>query len=97
VRPISPDKLLPLVTALPIGYGEGLFEGRRWGVTIKRSADERRWWLWGEELGGPARVSANIYVLSDGRTLLKPCEMPRDVVERFLLEYTPKVRSRPSC
>ena len=56
---------------------------------MNRSDDGRRLWLWAEALGGPERVSANLYLLSDGRALLKPCEMPAETVRAFLLGYAP--------
>jgi hypothetical protein len=60
---------------LPDGTMEGVFQGRRWGATIQRSADRRRIWLFAEKRGGTDIVSFNLYVLSDGKVLLKPCEM----------------------
>jgi len=78
--------------ALPAGYGEGLFEGRRWSATLRRSADGRRRWLWGEELGGPGRVSANVYRLNAALRLL-PCEMPAETVIRFVLGFRPDART----
>ncbi len=71
------------------GHAEGTFEGRRFGVTLHRSGDGRRLWLYGEERGGGDFVSANLYVLSDGETLLRPCEMPAAVVARFILGFEP--------
>lgn len=73
---------------LPEGYREGSFADRRWGVTLNRSPDGRRRWLWGEELGGPGRVSANVYRLGEGLRLL-PCEMPAETVIRFVLGFRP--------
>lgn len=85
------DDLEPFSRALdafPEGYGEGLFEGRRWSATLNRSGDGRRRWLWGEELGGPGRVSANVYRL-DAALRLLPCEMPAETVIRFVLGFRP--------
>ncbi len=73
----------------PQGHFEGAFEGRRFGVTLHRSGDGRRLWLYGEERGGGDFVSANLYALSDGEVLLKPCEMPAEVVARFILGFVP--------
>jgi hypothetical protein len=66
-----------------------VFEGRRWGVTLSASDDGRRRWLWGEELGGPGRVSFNLYALGDRRVALRPCEMPEAWVIAFVLRYRP--------
>lgn len=73
---------------LPQGYGEGVYEGRRFGVTLTVSADKRRQWLYGEELGGRDRVSFNLY-LPSGRPALRPCEMPAEKVIDFVLNYQP--------
>ncbi|WP_192845719.1 hypothetical protein [Aureimonas sp. AU22] len=88
----SPDTQ-PLVERLaewPEGHFEGVHNGRRFGVTLHRSADGRRLWLYGEERGGGDFVSANLYRLSDGETLLRPCEMPAQVVADFILGFTPE-------
>ena len=83
------DEAHNLLAALPSGYSEGDYAGDRWGLTIKRSDDGRRWWLWGEALAGGAHVSGNLYVLADGRSLLKPCEMPAETVMAFLRGFSP--------
>lgn len=82
------DPFLAALDRLPTGYSEGLFAGRRWGVTLDLSADRRRCWVWGEDLGGKARISFNLYRLAD-RPVLRPCEMPAETVIAFILGYTP--------
>jgi hypothetical protein len=82
------DAFARALDLLPEGFREGAFEGRRWGVTLNRSPDGRRRWLWGEELGGPGRVSANVYRLEEGLRLL-PCEMPAETVVAFVLGFRP--------
>jgi hypothetical protein len=74
---------------LPLGYSEGLFQGRRWGATLKRDAASRRIWLFAEDLAGTDIVSFNLYRLTGGRPLLKPCEMSSDKVIAFVLGYRP--------
>ncbi|RIY02850.1 hypothetical protein D3218_04805 [Aureimonas flava] len=74
----------------PDGHFEGLYEGRRFGVTLHRSRDARRSWIYAEERGGGDFVSANLYRLSDGETLLRPCEMPAEVVARFIIGLKPE-------
>ncbi|MDK4706272.1 hypothetical protein PH562_28775 [Rhizobium sp. CNPSo 4062] len=71
------------------GYSEGRFRGRPWGVTVKRSADGKRVWLYGEELGGTDIVSFNLYVLSGASLTLKPCEMSASKVVDFVLGFMP--------
>ncbi|HHD2904108.1 TPA: hypothetical protein ACNZ7M_004433 [Enterobacter kobei] len=60
---------------LPEGYSEGAYEGRRFGVTVRRSGDGRRNSLFARELAGTDIVSFNLYRVTSDRTLLKPCEM----------------------
>lgn len=75
--------------ALPRGYSEGLYGERRYGVTINRSDDGRRWWLFGRELGGTDIVSLNLYRTASGRIALRPCEMPAEKVIAFVRGYRP--------
>lgn len=80
------------LATLPEGYSEGRFQDRPWGVTVKRSADGKRIWLYGEELGGTDIVSFNLYVLSGASLTLKPCEMSSSKVVDFVLGF----RSAPT-
>ena len=73
---------------LPAGASEGLYRGRRYGVTVRTSHDGRQSWLFGEERGGSDRVSCNFYRLGD-RKLLKPCEMSPDKVIDFVMGFRP--------
>lgn len=45
---------------LPDGYVDGYFGGRPWGVTVKRSEDSKRIWLYGEELSATDFASFNL-------------------------------------
>jgi len=80
---------------LPDGYSEGHFQGRPWGVTVKRSADGKRVWLYGEELSGTDVVSFNLYVLSAASLTLKPCEMSSSKVIDFVLGFLPAPMQHP--
>ena len=71
------------------GYGEGVYEGRRYGVTVRRSADGRRNSLFARELAGTDIVSFNLYRTASDRALLKPCEMSSEKVVAFVLEFRP--------
>ncbi|WP_183872524.1 hypothetical protein [Rhizobium sp. BK491] len=71
------------------GYSEGRFQDRPWGVTVKRSPEGKRVWLYGEELGGTDVVSFNLYVLSGASLTLKPCEMSSSKVVDFVLGFRP--------
>ena len=74
---------------LPDGYVDGYFGGRPWGVTVKRSEDGKRIWLYGEELGGKDIVSFNLYRLAEPGSILKPCEMSSDKVIEFVIGFEP--------
>jgi len=74
---------------LPEGYVDGHFSNRPWGVTVKRSEDGKRTWLYGEELGGADIVSFNLYLLAGPGPTLKPCEMSSAKVVDFVLGFEP--------
>ncbi|BBB08705.1 hypothetical protein [Sphingopyxis sp. EG6] len=75
--------------AIPEGYSEGLYLGRRYGVTRQSSDDGKRNSLFARELAGTDFISFNLYRLQAGRTLLKPCEMPEAKVRAFVADFTP--------
>lgn len=77
---------------IPSGYSEGLFAGRRYGVTVARSEDGKRSNLFARELGGRDVVSFNLYRLTSGEHQLKPCEMSSAKVESFVLGYNNRSR-----
>jgi hypothetical protein len=81
------DDFLARLALLPKGYSEGVYDGRRYGITLSSSADGKRRWLFGEELGGTDRISCNVYVLGAGRVALKPCEMPAAKVIHFVMGF----------
>lgn len=70
--------------ALPEGYFEAHFEGRRYGVVKTVFNEGRSAKLVGRELGGADHVSLNAYRLRNGERLPRPCEMPVEKVERFI-------------
>lgn len=73
--------------ALPEGYSEGVYEGRRYGVSLRRSDDGRRTNLFARKLAGTDIVSFNLYRLGSGITSLKPCEMSAEKVRAFVLGF----------
>ena len=75
------------LASIPSGYSRGDFEGRPWGVTVRRDADEKRIWLFAEDLSGKDIVSFNLYRMNSGRLSLKPCEMSSDKVVVFVQGY----------
>ena len=74
---------------LPEGYSEGAYEGRRFGLIIRRSGDGRRNWLFARELAGTDIISFNLYRVTSGKTSLKPCEMSAEKVVAFVLDFRP--------
>ena len=80
--------------ALPLGHFDGIYEGRRYGVTRTEREGGRQAWLWAEELGGTDRISGNLYRLQSGARL-KPCEMPPEKVIAFVIGLDPIVTVEP--
>lgn len=81
---------------LPDGYVDGHFGNRPWGVTVKRSEDGKRTWLYGEELSGTNIVGFNLYLLAGPGSILKPCEMSSAKVIEFVLGFEPGIKKPPS-
>ena len=93
-RPFGPASFEAALARLPDGYSDGQFGGRAWGVTVKRSQDLKRTWLYGEELGGKDIVSFNLYRSAGSGSILKPCEMSSAKVIEFVLGFEPSTRER---
>ncbi len=66
------------------GYG-GTYEGKRYRITKTVMATGRSQKLEAEELGGNDYISFNLYRLTGGIALLKPCEMPEAKVVAFVM------------
>mgnify|MGYP000335318630 CR=1 FL=1 len=79
---------LAALDALPPGYGEGLYAGERWGVTVTGGHGAAVRKLYAERLAGGDHVSFNLYTTASGPQL-KPCEMPEAKVVAFVLGYDP--------
>lgn len=71
----------------PEGYSQGVYEGQRFGLVVRRSDDGRRNSLFAKELAGTDIVSFNLYRFSSGKTSLKPCEMSAEKVTAFVLGF----------
>ncbi len=65
---------------LPGGYSTGIYNGRRFDLSVRRSRDGRRNSLFARELAGTDIISFNLYRFSSGKTSLKPCEMSAEKV-----------------
>lgn len=81
----SPDFLAKFDNLPSGGYG-GTAHGLRWRVSKSHFANGRSQKLVAEELGGAGYISLNLYRLADGGALLKPCEMPLEKVEAFVMD-----------
>lgn len=84
----SAPELGALVDALPEGWSEVAYGGRRYGLTKITRAGGRSSSVHAEELGGADVVSANVYRTAAG-DVLKPCEMPAAKVLGFLAAARP--------
>ena len=72
-----------LVDALPEGWSEVTYAGRRYGLTKITRTGGRSSSVYAEQLGGSDVISANVYRTS-AEDVLKPCEMPAEKVLDFL-------------
>ena len=86
----SPQAVWARLGALPRGWFTARFDGRRYGVSNVAHAGGRSFKLYAEELGGPDRISLNIYAPPSGTPALRPCEMPVDKVIAFVLGAEPE-------
>lgn len=77
------------LSSWPAGWFTARFDGRRYGVSRTVHAGGRSMKLFAEELGGPDRISLNIFSPPAGKPTLKPCEMPVDKVTAFVLGAVP--------
>jgi len=72
-----------LVAKIPLGYVEGIYQGRRYGISKSEFNEGKSSKIFAEELGGNDFISLNYYQTTT-QDLLKPCEMPEEKVLRFL-------------
>ncbi|WP_375260421.1 hypothetical protein [Palleronia sp.] len=70
---------------LPLGAFTAHYDGRRYEAARTQFADGKSEKLVAEEAGGTDYISLNLYRLSDGRALLKPCEMSEAKVRSFVV------------
>jgi hypothetical protein len=82
------EAFLTALNARPLGNFDGIFEGRRYGVTRTEREGGRHAWLWAEDLGGTDKISENLYRLKSGARL-EPCEMAEEKVITFVLGIEP--------
>lgn len=85
----SGTELDRLLANVPAGWSRHTIGKQSWGVSRVEHADGRSTTLTAEQLGGPVRFSANVRHTSRG-LVLRPCEVPAEVVINFL-ERLPRV------
>ena len=86
----SPQAAWSRLSVWPRGYFTARYHGRRYGVSNIAHAGGKSFKLYAEELGGPDRISLNIYAPPSGEPALRPCEMPLDKVTAFVLGVRPE-------
>jgi peptide-methionine (S)-S-oxide reductase len=89
--PGDPDDLrdlCDLVARVPPGWTRVVHGGRAWGLSRTDHVGGRSVFVEADELGGPGRLSANVWFTADG-PLLRPCEVPADEVLGLLRGWVP--------
>jgi len=74
--------LLADILSIPDSYSQGMYRGRRYGISRITFNQGQSFKIYAEELGGNDVVSLNFYILK--QEILRPCEMPVDKVVDFL-------------
>lgn len=86
--------LIKQMQAIPLGYSEVRYQGKRYGLSRTDFNDGLSTKLFAEELGGTDFISCNFYITSQSQHL-KPCEMPVKKVIDFLNHYE-QLESEPN-
>ena len=72
------------ILAIPAGYSVVQYQGNSYGLSRTDFSAGRSLKVFAEELGGKDRISFNFYLPLTG-DVLKPCEMPAEKVQAFLM------------
>ncbi len=75
--------LIEHISHIQEGYSEGLYQGKKYGITKTVFNDGKSFKVYAKELGGNDFISLNYYVTACGEKL-RPCEMPERKVVHFL-------------
>lgn len=78
--------LIPYLNAIPEGYSETLYQGKKYSLTKRSFNQGKSIKIFAKELAGKDFISLNFYQLSK-QSLLKPCEMPEKKVIHFLMNH----------
>ena len=79
--------ILESINSIPLGYSEGVYEAKKYGITKSIFNNGKSIKIYAEELGGTNFISLNYYITST-KKLIKPCEMPEQKVVHFLKHVT---------
>ncbi len=82
------QEIVQLITQIPVGYSEVMFEGNRYSLTCIPYNSNRSLKVFAQELGGNDFISFNYYTLESG-PFLRPCEMLQSKVLNFLRGWKP--------
>lgn len=85
-----------LVAAIPQGWSRVDIAGEPWAVTRATHAGGKVISLSAEQLGGTEQLSANVWITSKG-PILRPCEVPADMVLRFLRAASDVYAGQPAA
>jgi hypothetical protein len=77
------DELVALVARVPDGWTRVTYQGGSWGLSRSDHVGGRSVFVEADELGGPGRLSTNVWFTAGG-ALLRPCEVPAEQVLAFL-------------
>jgi hypothetical protein len=80
------DQFLNKLLHIPEGFSTGVYRGQRYGIIHSVENNRQVEKLFGENLCGEDHISFNLYRLASGQTLLKPCEMPAEKVQDFVVQ-----------
>jgi hypothetical protein len=64
------------LATIPSGYGDGVYEELRYGVTVRKSRDGKRTSLFARAFAGGDVVSFNLYFADSSRTSPEVREVP---------------------
>lgn len=78
-------KVKTLISRIPIGYSEEIYNDRKYGITRTDFNAGKSLKIYAKDLAGTDFVSLNYYEIKNGE-MLKPCEMPESKVIQFLKE-----------
>ena len=74
------------IAEIPLGYSEAFYNNKKYGITKNKFNKGKSLKIYAEELGGNDFISLNYYKTTT-KSLIKPCEMPKQKVVHFLNNF----------